>query len=276
MRCRDRAPASRQCRAVLTAPQPLPEPPRLASPHPDHAIARSQADYRSPSAPITAVRPFGAVTSFVHGERRPSSPLAVLRPWSIEHTSPSLLPVAGPPPATVAPPRRKNAAAEPVFSPSPSTRSSGELFSPSPCPAGSLTVVGARPPPFPPPPPLWYHRQLHRDARMKSGDRSGVRRAAPYRRLPHGPRPARQARAARCAHGPRALCTWAELMPRAWAKCTVHLGRAWFRPSGSRFKFSIFRIYSNPCKFKNLCRIHLNSENYETNFFGEVLICARL
>jgi hypothetical protein len=35
-----------------------------------------------------------------------------------------------------------------------------------------------------------------------------------------------------------------------------------------RHFFSIFRIYSNPCKFKNLCRIRLNSENYETNFVG--------
>jgi hypothetical protein len=32
--------------------------------------------------------------------------------------------------------------------------------------------------------------------------------------------------------------------------------------------FSIFRIYSNPCKFKNLCMIHLKLENYETNFVG--------
>jgi hypothetical protein len=30
--------------------------------------------------------------------------------------------------------------------------------------------------------------------------------------------------------------------------------------------FSIFQIYLNPCKFKNLCRIHLNSKNYETIF----------
>jgi hypothetical protein len=44
---------------------------------------------------------------------------------------------------------------------------------------------------------------------------------------------------------------------------TVQLGRARIQPSGSRIKFSIFRIYSNPCKFKNLCRIHLNSENYK-------------
>jgi hypothetical protein len=37
-------------------------------------------------------------------------------------------------------------------------------------------------------------------------------------------------------------------------------------------KFYYFLIYSIHCKFKNLCRIHLNSENYETNFVGKVLI----
>jgi hypothetical protein len=89
------------------------------------------------------VRPSDAVVSFVHGERRPSSPLTVLRPWSVELTFPSLLTVVGPPPATVAPPHRKNASAEPVFSPSPSTRSSSEPSPPPPCLAGSFTVVGA-------------------------------------------------------------------------------------------------------------------------------------
>jgi hypothetical protein len=78
-----------------------------------------------------------------------------------------------------------------------------------------------------------------------------------------------------CGRGPRALCTWVELTSSAWAMRTVQLGRARFRPSGSRFKFSIFRIYSNPYKFKKLCRIHLNSENYETNFVGKILICTR-
>jgi hypothetical protein len=111
-------------RPVPTAPSPLSEamPPSVSEAHRCPAVS--------------------TVATFVHGERRPSPPLAVFRPWSVELTSPSLLPVAGPPPATVAPPHRKNAAAEPVFSPSPSTRSSGELFSPSPCPAGSLTVAG--------------------------------------------------------------------------------------------------------------------------------------
>jgi hypothetical protein len=35
-------------------------------------------------------------------------------------------------------------------------------------------------------------------------------------------------------------------------------------------KFYYFLIYSIHCKFKNLCRIHLNSENYERNFVGKV------
>jgi hypothetical protein len=43
-------------------------------------------------------------------------------------------------------------------------RSSGKL-SPPPCPAGGLTVVGARPPPFAPPPPLWCRRRPRYDAR---------------------------------------------------------------------------------------------------------------
>jgi hypothetical protein len=108
-------------------------PNRLALPRPNHTAAMSES---------CAVRPSDAVASFIHGDRRPSSPLAVLHSWSVELTFPSLLPVAGPPPATVDPPHRKSAAAEPVFSPSPSTRSSDELSSPPPCPAGSLTVVG--------------------------------------------------------------------------------------------------------------------------------------
>jgi hypothetical protein len=35
-------------------------------------------------------------------------------------------------------------------------------------------------------------------------------------------------------------------------------------------KFYYFLIYSIHCKFKNLCMIRLNSENYETNFVGKV------
>jgi hypothetical protein len=89
-----------------------------------------------------------------HGERRPSSSLAVLHLWSVELTLPSLLAVAGPPPATVAPLHWRDAAVEPDFFSSASTRSSGELAFRPPCLAGSLTVGGARPPPFAPSPPL--------------------------------------------------------------------------------------------------------------------------
>jgi hypothetical protein len=51
---------------------------------------------------------------------------------------------------------------------------------------------------------------------------------------------------------------------------TVRLGRARFRPSGTWLNFYYFMIYSIHCKFKNLCRIQFNSENYETNFVGKV------
>jgi hypothetical protein len=124
------APVPTGCSKIAAA---LPTPHRLTHPdsaRPDRAITRSEADRRCPSAPTAAVRPSDAVASFVHGERRPSSPLTVLHPWSVELTSPSLLPITGPPSATVAPPRQKNTAAEPVFFPSPSTRSSGKLFPP--------------------------------------------------------------------------------------------------------------------------------------------------
>jgi hypothetical protein len=154
------------CPNRLTSPRPVPTaPPPLSE-----AMPLSVSEARRCSA-------VSAVARFIHSERRPSPPLAVFHPWSIKLTSPSLLPVAGPPPATVAPPHQKNAAAEPVFSPSPSMRSFGELFSPSPCPAGSLTAVGAQLPPFAPPPPLWHRCWPRHDARPESGDRSGVRRA---------------------------------------------------------------------------------------------------
>jgi hypothetical protein len=203
---------SRQRRAAAavrtTSPRPVPTAP----------LPLSKA--APPPCPNpAAVWPSDAIASFVHGERRPSSPLAVLHPWSVQLTSPNLLPVAGPPPDTIAPPHRKNAAAKPNFFPSPSTRSSGELSSPPPCPEGSLTVVGARPPPFALPPPLWHHRRPRRNARP--GAVTAPTCAAPRRRGPHRSRPARQAQVARYAHGPRqrqergprALCAWAEPVP---------------------------------------------------------------
>jgi hypothetical protein len=133
-------PRRRRCTNRLASPVPIAPSPGL----------KSIVAVRAPRPPLSRRL---CRREHIHGECRSSSPLAVLRPWSVELTFPSLLAVAGPPPATVAPPHRKNAAAEPVFSPSPSTRSSGELSPPPSCPAGSLTVVGARPPPFAPPPP---------------------------------------------------------------------------------------------------------------------------
>jgi hypothetical protein len=88
-----------------------------------------------------------------HGERNPSPLLPLFRPWNVEPSSLSLHPDAGPPPATGALASSENAAADPVFSPSPSTRSSGELSPSPPCPVASLSAVGARATSFAPPPP---------------------------------------------------------------------------------------------------------------------------
>jgi hypothetical protein len=189
----------------------------VASPHPVPTAPSPLSEAASPPCPNpAAVRPSDTVVRFVHSEHRPSSPLAVLHPWSVELTSPSLLPVAGPLPATVAPTSSENATAEPVLSPSPSTRSSGELFSPSPCPAGSLTAVGARPPPFAPPPPLWRCRRPRRDACPESGNRSGMRRAVA----------GRTGRGRPGKHRPRAAHTGRASAVAAGRTRTMHMGRA--------------------------------------------------
>jgi hypothetical protein len=165
--------------------------------------------------------------------------------WSGELTFPSLLTVAGPSLATVAPPCQKNTAAEPDSFPSLSMRSSGELSSPPPCPAGSLTAVGARPPPFAPPPPLWRRRRPRRDTRPESGDRSGVRRAV-VGRTGRGRPGKRRPRAAHTGHAStvnvgRTRCARGPSRRRGRGpSTTVHLGRAWFRPSGTQIDFSIF------------------------------------
>jgi hypothetical protein len=151
---------------------------------------------------------------------------------------------------------------------------------PPPCPAGSLSAVSARAPPFVPPPPLWRRHRPHRDACLKSGDRSGVRshaarassragqaKAGPARRRPralgtgqasavavvvghacyaHGPSQRHQ-------RGPRALCNWAE---------------HGFGPVAVELNFLFSEYIQFLANSKKLCRIHLNSENYETNFIG--------
>jgi hypothetical protein len=106
---------------------------------------------------------------FLHGECRLTASPRRSSPMELELTLLSLLAVAGPPQATVAPPRRGDAAAEPDFFSSPSTQSSGELACHPSCPAGSLTVVGARPPPLASSPPLWCRRRPRRDTRTGAG-----------------------------------------------------------------------------------------------------------
>jgi hypothetical protein len=208
---------------VLTAPSPGPKPTvavRAPRPSLSGRLRRREHD---------------------HGERRPSSPLAVLRPWSVELTLPSLLTVAGPPPATVSPPRRRNATAKPEFFSSPSTRSSGELAFRPPCPAGSLTVVGARPPLFAPSPSLWHHRRPCRDARSGAVTapacaalrRAIAGRAGRGRPSERRPRP--------CGRGPRTRYARGPSRRRGRGpSATVHLGRAWFQPRGTQIDFSIF------------------------------------
>jgi hypothetical protein len=132
----------------------------------------------------------------------------------LELTLLSLLSVAGPLPATVAPPRRGDAAAEPNFFSSPSTRSSGELACRPSCPVGRLTVVGALPPPLAPSPPLWHRRRLRRDARTRAvtAPTSATLRRAIVGRAAHAGR----ARAVNTGRARVGVC-------RARA---VHMGRA--------------------------------------------------
>jgi hypothetical protein len=214
--------------AVPTAPPPLSELPRATSPRPSRQ--RSSRPRRRPvrSRPSLSKRPdrrclAASTIASTPTVSEAEPPLAVFHPWSNELTSPSLLPIVGPLPATIAPPHQKNAITEPVFSPSPSTRSSGELSPPPPCPPGSLTVEGARPPPFAPPPPLWRRHRPHRDARP--GAVTAPACVALRRAIAGRTGRGRQAQPARCAHEPRqhrehgarpawpwathTLCTWA-------------------------------------------------------------------
>jgi hypothetical protein len=76
-------------------------------------------------------------------------------------------------------------------------------------------------------------------------------------------------RAAHCAGWPSWAALWA-VRPRGRGprpRCATGLSviSAQWHP----VKFYYFLIYSIHYKFKNLCMIHLNSENYETNFVGK-------
>jgi hypothetical protein len=130
--------------AASRAPPPRPAVSTRPCPKAPGPAVRVEPSPLSPPSPSRASS----------GERRPSASPRRYSSVELELTLLSLLTVAGPPPTTVAPPRRGDAAVEPDFFSSPSTRSSGELACRPPCPVGSLTIVGARPPPFAPSPPL--------------------------------------------------------------------------------------------------------------------------
>jgi hypothetical protein len=130
---------------ALSRPRHLPCPKLTTSPSERHAPARAR--HRRYPAASTVVKP-----STVSGARAPPPlPLFLL----------GLLSRASSPP----PPRRRtaagcrsphsseNAAADPVFPPFPSARSSGELPPPPTCPAGFLSAVGPRARSLAPPPP---------------------------------------------------------------------------------------------------------------------------
>jgi hypothetical protein len=138
-------------------------------------------------------------------------------------------------------------------------------------------------PPSTPPTPLSTSRaRPHR--RPHAGEAPPC--SSPHRLLALVTSPPRCTRATppRCAHaraGPSWARPWAahtaqaEAEPGQAGPCTLHRPSAptlcyWaaggFGPVAFDLDFYIFQIYSNPYKFKNFCRIHLNSENYETNF----------
>ncbi len=176
-----------------------------------HAPLSEGATHRCPSraSPCRRLRR----REILRGERRPTASPHCSLPVELELTLLSLLTVAGPPPATVAPPHRGDAAAEPDFFSSPSTRSSGELACRPSCPAGSLTAaraISAAVAPSPAAP-----RRAH-----GSGDRSGVRRAVAGRAGRSRPSERRPRPWPRAAH---ALCTWAEPTPR----CGPHALCVW-------------------------------------------------
>jgi hypothetical protein len=129
--------------------------PRLASRAlvPTASSSVSESDRRCPSAP-PSLSDLLRHRELIHGERspRPFLPLFFCGTLSLapSSSSPSQDHCRPPEPS----PRQRTPPPIRFFSPSPSTRSSGELSPPPPCPAGSLSTVGARAPSFAPPPPL--------------------------------------------------------------------------------------------------------------------------
>jgi hypothetical protein len=247
------APIPTGCPKIAAA---LPTPPRLTVP--TALIPTAPSPGSKPTITVRVPRPSlsGRLRrrKHAHGER---SRAPSHRFSSVEHRAHLPLP---PPHRRTAAGHRSPTSLEKLrrragFSPSLSTRSSGELSPPPPCPAGSLTVVGARPPPFAPPPPLWHHRRPSHDTR--SGAVTAPMCVTPSRAAQAEAGPASAGRALCPRAAPHVAVGRARTVHVGQADAvsvgharTVHLGRAWFRPSGSRFKFSIFRIYSISCKLK--------------------------
>jgi hypothetical protein len=130
------APSPRLARAVPTAHSPGPKPPPCC-PKPPHCCSSTALTPSLPAAPRQVSRATG---------RRCRLRAAANSPF----VSPSQDRCRPPEPS----PRRRTPSSIQFFSPSPSTRSSGELSPPPPCPVGSLSAVGARAPPFAPLLPL--------------------------------------------------------------------------------------------------------------------------
>jgi hypothetical protein len=121
---------------------------RLASraPVPTAPSSVSEVDRRCPAASAVAS------SSTVSGARGPSCRFFFRGVLSLPPSPSSPSQDRRRPPEPL--PHRRTSPPIRFFSPSPSTRSSGELSPPLPCPAGSLSAVGARAPSFAPPPPL--------------------------------------------------------------------------------------------------------------------------
>jgi hypothetical protein len=137
-----RHPDSRPDRAAAVRAPPSPH---LAS-HvlvPTAMSSVSEADRRCPSAPPSLSGHLRR-RELVHGERSPSPFLPLFFRGTLSLAPSSSSPSQDcrrppePSPCQRTPPLIR------LFSPSPSTRSSGGLSPPPPCPAGSLSTVGAR------------------------------------------------------------------------------------------------------------------------------------
>jgi hypothetical protein len=121
--------------------------------------------------------------------------------------------------------------------------------------AGAMPLLARQPTP----PPSTARTRAVRRALHEPAELGRARCAGRGR----GPRQRRE-------HGPHPVWPWA-VRPRGRGP-RLHFVTGPSAVSAQRHpvNFLYFLIYPIHCKFKNLCRIHLNSENYKTNFVGKV------